>query len=67
MKAHDVMKGNGKSSSSTDSNAHEGNEAYRAFMDKLTQSNVDEYVDLPTIAVMGDTSSGKSSLLSMIS
>lgn len=47
--------------------AHEGNEAYRAFMDHLTKSNVDELVDLPTIAAMGDTSSDKSSLLSMIS
>ena len=47
--------------------AHEGNEAYRAFMDQLTKSNVDDFVDLPMIAVMGDTSSGKSSLLSMIS
>lgn len=45
----------------------EGNEDYRAFMDKLAECNVDEYVDLPMIAVMGDTSSGKSSLLSMIS
>jgi GTPase Era involved in 16S rRNA processing len=49
------------------SNALEGNERYRAFMDKLAQSGVDEYVDLPMVAVMGDTSSGKSSLLSMIS
>jgi GTP-binding protein EngB required for normal cell division len=49
-----------------DSN-NDGNEAYRAFMDQLAQANVDEYVDLPMIAVMGDTSSGKSSLLSMIS
>eukprot|EP00980_Cylindrotheca_fusiformis_P013650 scaffold3514_cov58-Cylindrotheca_fusiformis.AAC.1 len=45
----------------------EGNEAYRSFMDKMAKSNVDQYVDLPMIAVMGDTSSGKSSLLSMIS
>ncbi|KAL3927198.1 MAG: hypothetical protein SGBAC_013177, partial [Bacillariaceae sp.] len=45
----------------------DGNEAYRAFMNKLTQCNVDAYVNLPMIAVMGDTSSGKSSLLSMIS
>ncbi|CAJ1946622.1 unnamed protein product [Cylindrotheca closterium] len=45
----------------------DGNEAYRAFMNKLAQCNVDQYVDLPMIAVMGDTSSGKSSLLSMIS
>ena len=44
-----------------------GNDRFRAFMDKLAQSNVTEYVDLPMIAVMGDTSSGKSSLLSMIS
>jgi interferon-induced GTP-binding protein Mx1 len=44
-----------------------GNEDYRAFMDKLVEFNVDKYVDLPMIAVMGDTSSGKSSLLSMIS
>ena len=36
-------------------------------MDKLTEGNVDKYVDLPMIAVMGDTSSGKSSLLSNIS
>jgi GTPase SAR1 family protein len=48
-------------------NKNDGNEAYRAFMDQLAQANVDEYVDLPMIAVMGDTSSGKSSLLSMIS
>ncbi|CAJ1941428.1 unnamed protein product, partial [Cylindrotheca closterium] len=40
----------------------DGNEAYRAFMNKLAQCNVDQYVDLPMIAVMGDTSSGKSSL-----
>eukprot|EP00980_Cylindrotheca_fusiformis_P005433 scaffold1157_cov122-Cylindrotheca_fusiformis.AAC.25 len=45
----------------------DGNEAYRSFMDKMAKSNVDQYVDLPMIAVMGDTSSGKSSLLSMIS
>ena len=36
-------------------------------MDKLAESGVDDYVDLPMIAVMGDTSSGKSSLLSNIS
>eukprot|EP00980_Cylindrotheca_fusiformis_P004784 scaffold1027_cov108-Cylindrotheca_fusiformis.AAC.3 len=45
----------------------DGNEAYRGFLDQLAQANVDEYVDLPMIAVMGDTSSGKSTLLSMIS
>lgn len=50
-----------------DNFVNNGNEAYRAFMDQLAQANVDEYVDLPMIAVMGDTSSGKSTLLSMIS
>ncbi|KAL7538564.1 LOW QUALITY PROTEIN: hypothetical protein ACHAXR_008639 [Thalassiosira sp. AJA248-18] len=45
----------------------EGYERYHQFMDKLTENNVDEYIDLPMIAVMGDTSSGKSSLLSNIS
>lgn len=45
----------------------EGYESYRHFMDRLAECNVDEYIDLPMIAVMGDTSSGKSSLLSNIS
>ena len=45
----------------------EGYERYRQFMDRLTECNVDDYIDLPMIAVMGDTSSGKSSLLSNIS
>ncbi|EJK70654.1 hypothetical protein THAOC_07967 [Thalassiosira oceanica] len=45
----------------------QGYERYHQFMDKLKESNVDKYVDLPMIAVMGDTSSGKSSLLSNIS
>ena len=45
----------------------EGYERYRQFMDRLTEINVDDYIDLPMIAVMGDTSSGKSSLLSNIS
>lgn len=49
------------------SGALEGYERYRELMDKLAEDNVDKYVDLPTIAVMGDTSSGKSSLLSNIS
>lgn len=45
-----------------------GNEAIREFMDNITSStNVSKYVELPMIAVMGDTSSGKSSLLSSIS
>jgi len=45
-----------------------GNEQLRAFMDKLTATtNVSKYIELPMIAVMGDTSSGKSSLLSSIS
>ena len=45
----------------------EGYERYREFMDRLTENNVDEYISLPMIAVMGDTSSGKSSLLSNVS
>lgn len=49
------------------SDSLEGYEHYRSFMDKLAESGVDDYVDLPMIAVMGDTSSGKSSLLSNIS
>jgi hypothetical protein len=37
------------------------NEELREFMDKLTgATNLGKYVDLPMIAVMGDTSSGKS-------
>lgn len=52
---------------SDNSGALEGNERYRELMDKLADNNVDKYVDLPMIAVMGDTSSGKSSLLSNLS
>jgi interferon-induced GTP-binding protein Mx1 len=44
-----------------------GNEDIRVFMDKLAVSNVSRYIELPMIAVMGDTSSGKSSLLTSIS
>ena len=39
-----------------------GYEDYHSFMDKLTEAGVDDYIDLPMIAVMGDTSSGKSSV-----
>jgi ABC-type antimicrobial peptide transport system ATPase subunit len=35
-------------------------------MDKLNSSNLSSYVELPVIAVMGDTSSGKSTLLSSV-
>ena len=41
--------------------------AYRRCIDHLRSNNVDKYVSLPQIVVMGDTSSGKSSLLSMTS
>jgi GTPase SAR1 family protein len=44
----------------------QGNEDYRAFIDKLAGTNVSNHVELPMIAVMGDTSSGKSSLLTSI-
>ncbi|CAJ1965009.1 unnamed protein product [Cylindrotheca closterium] len=66
---HGVAAHEPRSSTSNAPHPHEGSgyEQYRGFMNKLAQFNVDEYVDLPMIAVMGDTSSGKSSLLSMIS
>ena len=44
-----------------------GNEALRQFMERLAVSNVGRYIEFPMIAVMGDTSSGKSSLLTSIS
>ena len=44
-----------------------GNAALREFMDKVTSSTqIGKWVELPMIAVMGDTSSGKSSLLSSL-
>jgi GTP-binding protein EngB required for normal cell division len=45
----------------------DGYEDYHRFVDKLAGTNVDNYIDLPMIAVMGNRSSGKSSLLSAIS
>jgi hypothetical protein len=39
-----------------------GYEHYHSFMDKLAEAGVDDYIDLPMIAVMGDASSGKSSV-----
>jgi len=45
-----------------------GNDEIRQFLDQLTSfTNISQYIELPMIAVMGDTSSGKSSLLSQIS
>lgn len=44
-----------------------GNEDLRRFIDHLHANDIDKYIDLPEIAVMGDTSSGKSSLLSALS
>jgi predicted GTPase len=43
-----------------------GDETLRSFIDKLRANDIDSYIDLPEIAVMGDTSSGKSSLLSAL-
>ena len=43
-----------------------GDEQLRRLMDKLHRFNVSSYVHIPEIAVMGDTSSGKSSALSQI-
>lgn len=42
-------------------------ENIRLIDDYLHQSQINEFISLPQIAVMGDTSSGKSSLLSAIS
>lgn len=39
----------------------------RRLVDQLREMGLDKYVELPQIAVMGDTSSGKSSLLSALS
>ncbi|KAF1321597.1 Interferon-induced gtp-binding protein mx, partial [Globisporangium splendens] len=39
----------------------------RQLVDHLREIGLDQYVELPQIAVMGDTSSGKSSLLSALS
>ncbi|KAL7571651.1 hypothetical protein ACA910_011184 [Epithemia clementina (nom. ined.)] len=51
----------------------EGNKHYRAFVhriqnfiDQMVECGLDKYIELPIIAVMGDTSSGKSALLSNI-
>ena len=44
-----------------------GYECWREFMDKLLEGGIDRYIDLLMIAVMEDTSSGKSSLLPSIS
>eukprot|EP01040_Poterioochromonas_malhamensis_P005984 gene5984-6431_t len=41
--------------------------AIRSVVDYLHDNKIDEFVKIPQIAVMGDTSSGKSSLLSAIS
>jgi GTPase SAR1 family protein len=40
--------------------------SYRELMDYLQVTNTGEYVELPQIVVIGDTSSGKSSLLSSL-
>ena len=44
----------------------EKQKTYRAFIEVLHSSNVGHYIELPQIAVMGDTSAGKSSLLSAV-
>ncbi|KAK3247799.1 hypothetical protein CYMTET_42714 [Cymbomonas tetramitiformis] len=46
---------------------YQGDEDLRGFIDFLHHHDINNYIDLPEIAVMGDTSSGKSSLLSAIS
>lgn len=44
-----------------------GSHEERRLVDRLRTIGLDKYVELPQIAVMGDTSSGKSSLLSALS
>ncbi|GMF48495.1 unnamed protein product [Phytophthora fragariaefolia] len=46
---------------------HVNAQAERKLVDKLRDLGLGQYIDLPQIAVMGDTSSGKSSLLSALS
>ena len=45
----------------------QGQVMHRKLIDYLHAKDVGRYVELPQIAVMGDTSSGKSSLLTAIS
>ena len=41
-------------------------EGMRSVIDRMVECGLDKYIELPMIAVMGDTSSGKSALLSNI-
>lgn len=43
-----------------------GDEKLRRYIEFLHEHDISKYIDLPEIAVMGDTSSGKSSLLSSL-
>ena len=45
----------------------QNNDAMRRFIDNLHSYGINEYISLPEIAVLGETSSGKSSLLSALS
>ncbi|ETM31766.1 hypothetical protein L914_20719, partial [Phytophthora nicotianae] len=47
--------------------AHVKAQEERKLVDKLRDIGLGQYIELPQIAVMGDTSSGKSSLLSALS
>ncbi|KAG3235774.1 hypothetical protein PI124_g19207, partial [Phytophthora idaei] len=47
--------------------AHIKAQEERKLVDKLRDNGLGQYIELPQIAVMGDTSSGKSSLLSALS
>ncbi|KAG6622179.1 interferon-induced gtp-binding protein mx [Phytophthora cinnamomi] len=49
------------------STCHVNSQEERKLVDKLRDIGLDQYIELPQIAVMGDTSSGKSSLLSALS
>lgn len=49
------------------SDNHLKSEKSRQLIDNLRALRLDKYIELPQIAVMGDTSSGKSSVLSALS
>lgn len=60
-------KSNGAASGGGLFNAVQKEQHDRELVDRLRDIGLDQYIELPQIAVMGDTSSGKSSLLSALS
>ncbi|GLD99443.1 hypothetical protein PINS_up008162 [Pythium insidiosum] len=66
---HDTDSNANNSSSNNSSQlfGHMSSSQGRDLIDRLREIGLDQYIELPQIAVMGDTSSGKSSLLSALS